>query len=59
MRCTGILEVRIWHYSSTSANVFSLVLKPPLFNMDTKLQILERCCWQNCCWWGTSWKIQI
>jgi len=38
MHCSGILEEGVWHYSSTPANVFSLVLKPPLFNI----------CAQNC-----------
>lgn len=36
MHCSGILEVRVWHYSSTPANVFSLVFKPPLFNICTQ-----------------------
>ena len=36
MHCGGILEVRIWHYSSTPANVSFLVLKSPLFDICTQ-----------------------
>lgn len=36
MHYSGILEGRIWHYSSTPANVSCLVLKSLFFNICTQ-----------------------